>query len=90
MRVPWGLFGENPHGFRQDSFFVPLEDKTEVCRWTFTSLPPDIAHQVQMQNEVTAGIALNEGGELVMLLPHVEHWLDAVETVLRRFETFFR
>ena len=94
--VPWFGAGTVPfaeddlYGFRYRSFFGPLEGKTEVYRWTFRILPPDIAEQIKRNSEVYACISLNERGEEMTLLPYLKDLVDTVDVVLRRFVIFFR
>jgi hypothetical protein len=87
--VPWPQ-ENNPYGFRYQSFFVPLEGKTEVFRWFLTVVPPDIAKQVQMHSEIRAAINLYERGEGMALVPLLQAIVNAVEVVLKRFERIFR
>jgi hypothetical protein len=86
--VGWGE-AEQLYGFEQKSFLSqPLVGKTEVFRWTFDAVPPDIADELSRPHEITAGICLIEGGDLRFLLSWLRGLISAVETVLKRFEVF--
>jgi hypothetical protein len=87
--VPWPQ-GNNPYGFCYQSFFVPMEGKTEVFRWFFTIVPSDISKQVEMHCEIRAAITFYERGEGLALVPLLEAIVNAVEAVLKRFEPVFR
>jgi hypothetical protein len=76
------------HG-RHDSFFRPLEGKTEVFRWTFTSIPHDIAEQIQRYDHVMAEIVLDEPGFESPPLPILDAFIDSVRVVIERFAKFF-
>ena len=76
------------YGFRFEPFWVPLKTDAKVCRWTFSTPPPDIARHVQMQNYVVAEVTLDERGSRFKLLPYLQDLSDAVETVIKRFELF--
>jgi len=78
------------YGFRLTPSWVPLESHAEVFRWTFTSIPPNLAEQMNMNSDVTAEISLYEGGSYTTLAPLLEGVLNAVGTVLSRFEVFAR
>jgi hypothetical protein len=79
------------YGFRQHSFFdMPLVGKTEVFRWTFDAVPPDIARYLDSGGHVAAFICLHEGGKAPLLLPMLSDLAAVVETVLRRFAVFLR
>ncbi|HUG64903.1 MAG TPA: hypothetical protein VMK83_06760 [Gaiellaceae bacterium] len=78
------------YGFSHQVFFVPLEGKTEVFRWTFDAIPPDITEKVQMHRHVNGGVALEEGGQPAMLLYRLDQIVNAVDTIIRRFGVFFR
>lgn len=70
--------------------FGPLDGKTEVARWTFSTVPSDITEQIDNHGTAIAQVVLYEpgvGGEPVILLKVFE---DAVERVIDRFEIFFR
>lgn len=84
--VPW--FEPNEYGFRHQAFWVSLVGKTEVFRWTFDTIPPDIAQQVKMNSEITAGVSLDERGQQMMLLPRLDAIIDTVEATLKRFAVF--
>jgi hypothetical protein len=88
--VAW--FGEDPaHGWRQQSFFgVPLVGKTEVFRWTFDTVPPDIANYLHSDGHVTAFVCLDEGEGAPILLPLLRRLVATVETILTRFAVFLR
>jgi hypothetical protein len=88
--VAW--FGEEPaYGFRQDSFFdMPLVRKTEVFRWTFRTVPPDIASYLNRSGHVSAFICLHESGNAQILLPLLNELAATVEAVLTRFAVFLR
>jgi hypothetical protein len=88
--VAW--FGDPPaHGFRQDSFFdMPLVSKTEVFRWTFETVPPDIGRYLGSGGHVSAFICLHEGGKASLLWPYLREMTASVEAVLRRFGPFLR
>ena len=75
---------------RHESFMRSLEGKTEVFRWTFTSIPPDIAQQVQRYNHVVAQVRLDEPGFEALPLPFLEAYINRIEILIGRFETFFR
>jgi hypothetical protein len=82
VAVPKGL---EAFGFKNEIFWgKPLDGETEVFRWTFDSAPPDIAHHVQMSNQVTVGVALTEAGKQSMLLPTLQAIIEAVEVVLNK------
>jgi len=77
------------YGFIQESFLArPLIGKTEVFRWTFDAIPPDLATELNRKHYVTAGICLYEGGEPRFIRTLLEDLVAVVETVLDRFEVF--
>jgi hypothetical protein len=86
----WGVpFEEGPYGFRQDTFLMrPLVGKTEVFRWTFDTLPPDIASKVNMNYNITAAICLYEGETVDILVPRLEDLVRTVRWILERFRVF--
>lgn len=92
MWAPYGGWSadESPsYGFEQESFLGrPLIGKTEVFRWTFDTVPPDIAAQVNMEHHITAGIALYESGEARLFMALLKRLVASVEIVLKRFEVF--
>ena len=77
---------------QHDSFFTPLMGKTEVFRWTFESIPPDIEELLRRFNHVVAEIRLDEGPNPAWDMPVVplaEGMLNCVDKVMDRFEPFF-
>jgi hypothetical protein len=90
--APVGRYADPPlYGFEQESFFgVPLVDKTEVFRWTFDTVPPDVTDEIQKNREITATVFLNEEetGERTILIPFLERLERSVSEVLKRFEVF--
>jgi hypothetical protein len=93
IMAPVGRYAElrlpGAYGFRQQSFLMePLVGKTEVFRWTFDTVPPDIANEIQKQRDITAAVFLDEGGEKTLLIPLLASHSKAVAAVLDRFEVF--
>ena len=77
------------YGFEQISFLAkPLVGKTEVFRWTFDTVPPDIAEQVNKNHEITALVCLYEGGQARPMKSLLSSLVMAVEVVLKRFSVF--
>ena len=71
-------------------FFGPLIGKTKIMRWTFETVPHDIASKIKQYGHATIQIWLDEpgiGGEPVVLL---EAFINNVDEAIRRFELFFR
>lgn len=98
VTAPVPIFGDvqpfikpAPYGFEHHSLFgKPLEGKTEVFRWTFDTVPPDIAVELNREHHVTAGVCLYEGevaGPFILSL--LKELADRVESVLKRFEVFW-
>ena len=76
---------------RHESFFgEPLVGKTEVFRWTFDTVPPDIANYLHSDGDVRAFVCLNEDGETTILLPMLRELVASVAAVLSRFAVFLR
>jgi hypothetical protein len=85
----WDFDAPPQYGFDQQSFLArPLIGKTEVFRWTFNTVPPDIADELNKNYDITAGIGLNEGGEFRFFLSSLRFLVESVATVLKRFEVF--
>jgi hypothetical protein len=85
--VPW--WGDSAYGFCQEVFLrTPLVGKTEVFRWTFDTVPPDIAEKANINYEVAPYIALYEGGEALWLTALLTELVWAVGAVITRFAVF--
>jgi hypothetical protein len=85
----WDFDAPPQYGFEQASFLArPLIGKTEVFRWTFDTVPPDIANELNKKHDITAGIGLNEGGEFRFFLSSLRFLVESVAIVLKRFEVF--
>jgi hypothetical protein len=76
------------YGFRQETFWVTLKSQTEVQRWTFDKVPPNIAEEIKKQNEVEADVLLDEGSNRFQLFPFLYSLVNNVDTVIHRFGTF--
>jgi hypothetical protein len=86
MSIPQPDFGDCG---RHESFISPLEGKTEVFRWTFTTVPHDIAEQIQRYDHVVVQVVLDEPGFICPPLPLLDDFIDSVRTVVDRFWKLF-
>jgi hypothetical protein len=78
---PW--FAE--YGFRSFPKWGALESNAEVDRWTFDSIPPNLAEEMEMHRQVYAEIALDEGGEHTPIFPMLHTLIYNVGRVMDRF-----
>jgi hypothetical protein len=88
-----GDWGDDPgpFGFEQESFLSrPLVGKTEVFRWTFNTVPPDITQELNKDHHITAVIGLYEDNEFWPMRSLLTELVETVQTVLTRFEVFVR
>jgi len=61
-----------------------------VFRWTFDTVPPEIADELKKDHSITAAVGLFEEGAATPMRSLLAELVGSVETVLKRFEVFVR
>lgn len=75
-------------GFQAFPKWGALESNTEIDRWTFTSIPPNLAREMQVQREVYAEIALDEAGEQTPIFPMLHTLIYNIGRIVARFSVW--
>jgi len=77
------------YGFENDPNGDALESHAEIDRWTFTSIPPNIAEQVNVHREVYAEIAIEESGQFTDVLYTFQSLVTQTGHIIERFAKWF-